>query len=199
MNLPVGIRGRLAAVGLLVLPLIFLGHYALRPLLSAYMSYHDDIAALHEEIGRYRGVIAELPALRTSIDRLGRTQPLRPYLLGGDNPALAAASLQRQLRNLADEHDATLVSVRVEPAVADGDLERIRVRARLQTSSRGLRDTLHGLESSRPYLFVEQLSASTRQSRRRSSTPANSMIEVQIVVSGLRAPASRPDEAAANG
>jgi general secretion pathway protein M len=198
VNLPGGIRGRLVAIGLLVLPLVLVGEYVLRPLLSAYMSYHDDIAALHDEIARYRGVIAELPALRASIERLDRTQPLRPYLLGGGNPALAAAALQRQLRSLADEHDATLVSVRVEPAVPEGDLERIRVRARLQTSSRGLRDTLHALESSRPYLFVEQLSASTRERRRRERA-TDSVIDVQMVVSGLRAPVTRSDPGAANG
>jgi general secretion pathway protein M len=196
VNLPDGIRGRVVAIGLLLLPLILLFHFVGRPLQSAYAGLNDDIDGLRSDVARYRGLIAGLPELRAMADRLERMQPLAPYLLAGDNPTLGAAALQRHLRTIAERAGASVTSVRVEPADGDDDLAMVRLRARLQTDSAGLRTTLHALETQRPFVFVEQIRISTRQRDPRQGDG----LDVQLTLSGLLdARASNDDPGADRG
>ena len=185
MNLPVGLRGRLVALGLLLTPLILVIHFGVRPLASAYLEVNDDIVNLREDISRYQGIIGELPDLQTAMNRLRRIQPLAPYLLAGVNPTLAAARLQRHLQEVAKQHGASIVRVRVQSTAADSPLDSVLVLARLQTDTRGLRDTLHALETGKPYVFVDRLNITSRQQRRR--TKPTGRLDVQMTLSGLRA------------
>ena len=167
MTLPTGTRGRLVALALLLIPLILLAHYVLSPLIASLVSRGDDLAETRGEIARYQRLIGQMPALRGAVERLERTRPLAPYLLQGDNRALAAAGLQRNLQQAAQEHGVTILSLRVKNPATDGPLERIAVEARLRAGTRELRDLLYFVETTTPYLFVEGLSINARQTRRR--------------------------------
>lgn len=188
MNLPVGTRGRIVALLLVLLPVILVLQFAIFPLFSAYDEFSNEIESMQDEITRYRTVIGELPALQAAAAELQKQQPLTPFLLPGSNSALAAAALQRHLQKLAAEHEARIVSVRVQPAVPDGPLQKISVQARLQADSRGLRNLLHALESGTPFVFIDTLNISTRVQRRRT---AIDRLEVSMNLSALRAPDER--------
>ncbi len=185
MNLPVGPRGRIVALLLVLLPVLVVLRFAISPLFSAYHDVSNEIESMQDEITRYRTVIGELPALRAAAADLQKHQPLTPFLLPGNNPALAAASLQRHLQKLAAEHKARIVSVRVQPAIPDGPLQKVSVQARLQADSRSLRDLLYALESGMPFVFIDSLNISTRVQRRRA---AIDRLEVSMSLSALRAP-----------
>jgi general secretion pathway protein M len=186
MNLPVGPRGRIVALLLVLLPVLVVLRFVISPLFGAYGEFSNEIESMQDEITRYRTVIGERPALQTAAAELQKHQPLTPFLLPGGNPALAAAALQRHLQKLAAEHKARIVSVRVQPAIPDGPLQKISVQARLQADSRSLRDLLHALESGTPFVFIDTLNISTRQARRRRS--AIDRLEVNMNLSALRAP-----------
>ena len=185
MTLPTGMRGRLVALGLLLIPLILLAHYVLTPLVASLVSRGDDLATTREEIVRYQRLISQMPALRDAVERLERTRPLAAYLLQGGNRALAAAGLQRNLQQAAQEHGVTILSLRVKNPATDGPLERIAVEARLRAGTRELRDLLYFIETTTPYLFVEDLSINARQTRRRRVTA--DVLDVTITLFGLRA------------
>jgi len=185
MTLPVGPRGRFLAIALLAIPVVLLLHFAVFPLLAAYGDIRDDIAEAQQEIPRYRRIIAERPALEAAAKHLQHEQSATGLLLEGDNPALAAAGLQRRLQDIAEQHGARVLSVRVDTPVADGPLQRVSVQARLQADSRGLRDPLQALETGAPYLFVESLNINARAARRGTPTDA---LDVRLTLSGLRVP-----------
>jgi general secretion pathway protein M len=123
-------------------------------------------------------------------------QPLAPFLLTGSNPALAAAGLQRRLQEIAAKHGVRVVSVRAQPPVPDGPLQRISVQARLSGDTAGLRDILYELEANRPYVFVDDLTITARPRRRKVSSD---VLELRITLSGLRAPDAAEREETANG
>jgi general secretion pathway protein M len=186
MNLPTGVRGRLVAVALLLIPLILLYEYAFKPLGELYDGYRNDIATMQDRIVRYRRAIAELPALAAHAAELERTQPLAPFLLDGDNAALAAADLQRELQQAAKQYSVQILSLRVKPASDEGPLQRIAVEARLRTGTATLRDLLFTLETTQPAVFVDMLSINARAQRRRGVQEAD-VLDVRLVLSSMRA------------
>lgn len=192
MILPTGIRGRIVAVCLLLIPLILIFNLTIKPIYKAYAATGEDIVAAQSDISRYRRIIAELPALKAAVAQFEQEQPLAPFLLAGSNPALAAAGLQKRLQEIAGKHGVRIVSVRVQPPVPDGPLERISVQARLSSDTAGLRDILYELEAKRPYVFVDDLTITARPRRRNVS---DDVLEVRISLSGLRKPdaAERPE------
>ena len=185
MILPTGIRGRIVAVSLLLIPLTLVFNFTVKPIYKAYAATGEDIAAAQGDIGRYRRIIAELPALKAAVAQFEQEQPLAPFLLSGSNPALAAAGMQRRLQEIAGKHGVRIVSVRVQPPVPDGPLERISVQARLSSDTAGLRGILYELEANRPYVFVDDLTITARPRRRNVS---DDVLEVRISLSGLRKP-----------
>ena len=185
MNLPTGIRGRLVAVGLLVIPLILLFEYGIKPLVWLYDVNRDEITSMQDRIVRYRTAIAELPALEARATELGRTQPLAPFLLEGDNAALAAADLQAELQQAAKQHAVQILSLRVRPPADEGPLQRISVEARLRTGTATLRDLLFTLETTQPALFVDMLNINARAQRRRN-VQMDDVLDVRLVLSAMR-------------
>jgi len=79
-----------------------------------------------------------------------------------------------------------MLSLRVKPTASQGALERIAVEARLRSDIRQLRDLLYYVETSAPYLFVDDLSINVRATRRRASR--NDLLDVTLTVFGLRQP-----------
>ncbi len=191
MILPTGMRGRLVALALVLIPMILLVHYVLWPLVWAYASAGEELEAARDEIARYQRLLNELPSLQSAATRLERTRPLAPYLLEGQNRALAAAGLQRGLQDAAAKHGATVLSLRVRNPIADGPLERISVEARLRAGASELRDLLYFIETSTPYLFVSDLSINVRHSRRRIKAKSD-LMEVSLTLYGLREPDAEP-------
>ena len=196
MTLPVGVRGRVIAVSLLLIPLILLLNYGIGPVVKAYLATGEDIHAAEDDINRYQRIIAELPSLKAAMSQFEQEQPLAPFLLTGSNPALAAAGLQRRLQDIAAKHGVRIVSVRVQPPVPDGPLQRISVQARLSADTAGLRDILYELEANRPYVFVDDLTITARPRRRNVSSD---LLEIRITLSGLRAPDAAERKETSNG
>jgi general secretion pathway protein M len=198
MTLPTGIRGRLVAFTLVLIPLILLAQFVLRPLLESYVSTGNDLVSTREEIVHYQRLLGELPALQAAVARLERTGPLSPYLLAGTNRALAAAGLQKKLQDAATKHGVTILSLRVQNPASGGPLERISVQARLRAGIPELRDLLYWIETARPYLFIEDITVNARHARRRRTrTPGG--LEVSLTLYGLRDNDGPVDMGSSNG
>lgn len=185
MNLPTGPRGRAVAVALVLIPLILVLNLLVMPLFAAYSEQSDELEQLQADIQRYQRVIGELPGLEKDLQQIENTRPLDPYLIAGSNTAIAAASLQRRLQEISGQNQVRIVSVRIQPPVADGPLERVSVQARMLTNAEGLLALLFELEKNEPYLFVENLSLTARPSRRNQISDE---VEIRMNVFGLRLP-----------
>lgn len=186
MTLPVGVRGRILALAMALIPAILVINYLLWPLVESYIAVSDDLVTTHDEIVHYQRLLNELPALEVAVAQLERTKPLAPYLLAGKNRALAAAGLQKQLQDAASKHGATILSLRVQNPLIAGPLERISVEARLRAGTEEMRNLLYFIESNQPYLFIEDLSVNVRHAGRRSTTRGG--LEASMTLYGLRRP-----------
>jgi len=192
MTLPQGPRGRLVALALVLIPTILLVRFLVWPFVSTLASSGSTLESTRDEIARYQRLLNELPALEAAVTELERNHPLGAYLLSGRNRALAAAGLQRRLQEAAEKHGVTILSLRVRPPVAEAPLERIAVEARLRADTGPLRDLLYYIETTSPYMFVENLSINVRRSRSRSrgrasTSTAPTGLEINLTLYGLRA------------
>lgn len=185
MTLPVGIRGRLVALALLLIPLILLVRFVAWPVAESILSTTDANEQARGEITRYRRLLDQAPALQTAITDLARNNPLSQYLLGGSNKTLAAAGLQKLLQDAATRHGVAILSLRVKNPTLRGPFEQITVEARLRADNNELRDFLYSIETATPYLFVEDLSINVRRTRRRNVN--QSELDARLNVYGLRA------------
>ena len=197
MNLPVGVRGRLVALGILLIPVILLVELALMPLIDRYSTLNSEIVELEQDITRYQTLLAELPGLRSTIEQLDASKPLAPYLLEGDNQALAAASLQRRLQQSATRLGVRVISLRVQPPRQVGPLERIAVEARLQSSLDALHDLLLDIEAGMPTTFVDDMNISVRVARGR--VDASNYLDVGFTTYGFRSPETIQTAGASRG
>ena len=183
MNLPEGQRGRLVALGLLLILLIGVFEIALQPAWQNYSGLLEQIDDSRFELQRYQRIAADLPALREQQQALQVQQPLQPHLLSGENRALAGAGLQRHLQDLVGRHGGRVLSARALRPESDGALERIALNSRFQIDLDGLQKVIHELENGRPLLSISQLQITVLQTHRRQ-TVGN--IDVRLTLSGLR-------------
>lgn len=197
MTLPTGIRGQLVALGMLLILLFLLARFLVWPVVDSYVEATETLEDTRSEVARYQRLLGQAPVLRDAIDQFEQTRPLAPYLLPGASRSLAAAGLQRHLQDAAEAHEVTVLSLRVQKAAEDGPLERIGVDARLRSGTLQLRDLLRFFETSRPYLFVEDLSINVRQSRPRTAPVGR--LEVRLTLYGLRATEPAGLRGAGNG
>ena len=196
MTLPVGLRGRLTALALLFVVLVLLMRFAVQPMVAAYAGVGDDVAASQDALLRYQRIIAELPALKAASSRIRRDRPLAPFLLAGSNPSLAVANLQQRLQDVAGQHNATVVSIRVMDPTSEGPLQRVGLQAHLKAGTQALRDILFELETGRPYLFVESLTIHPARSRRGSVADG---LDIRLTLAGMRAGDPRQRQEGSNG
>jgi len=184
MNLPQGQRGQIVALALLLIVLFLLFELAAKPLWGKYTALQNDIDEASFNLQRYQRIAADLPKLRQNQLQLQNDQPLQPFLLGGQNRALAAAELQRHLQKLAAEYGGRILSARALSPQEAGPLESIALNARLQTSVPGLQQLVHALENGQPIVRIEQISISVRASRRQEQI---GQLDVRLTITGLRA------------
>jgi general secretion pathway protein M len=191
MNLPTGNRGKLVAIGLVLMPVLLLFRFAIVPAWSAYQSIGEETLDAQQKILRLKRLAANLPALERQERQLRSANLLTPYLLTANNSAIAAAGIQRRLQDIVNAHQGRVLSTRVLRSTEDGPFERVTVNARLQLSLEGLQSLLYELETATPYLFVEGLSVIARNTRSRRArrgrpTVEKTVLEARFDVYGLK-------------
>jgi len=184
MIYPVGVRGKVMAIGILLIPLILLMRFAIIPAWQAYQDLSSEIEGSRSDLQRYQRIAAQLDTLRRQQQVLSGQQPLAAYLLKGKNSALAAADLQRHLQELVKKHGGRILSLRTLDRKLEGAFERIPLNTRFQANAEGLQQILYALETDRLYALVEQLNVSPVRARRKGQTGE---LDVQLTISSLRA------------
>lgn len=132
LALPTGMQGRALALGLTVLA----AAAAWTGIASPVGEWHQDRAELlrrQQALARRMAALVEtLPALRRQAEDAAPGNAVDgqagPALLSGDTYALAAASLQQQIEELAAREGVRIGSQEIMPGQQEGDLGTVTVR-----------------------------------------------------------------------
>jgi general secretion pathway protein M len=140
-------------------------------LLAIGLAWHTAVADLDAQITssrdqliRYQGLVATLPALRTELERTQANDDFKAFYFDAETPSLAGAQLQREVQEMVRAAGARPISGQILPVNSEERPLKVRVRIQLQATTDELLDVLYRIESARPFLFVDQVSI-------RSTTP----------------------------
>lgn len=176
---------RALALGLLIVALLLMWFGAVAPYRAALMRSEQGLNTAREQLRQVRQLVApEIPDIKP-VD-----EAIAPLLLPGASSAAAAASLQQLTGALALQAGAMILSFELlpdaQPTGGSGDelpLQAVAGRVRMTGDSGALRALLHGLESRRPLLRLDNLFIRARSDR--DAIPGGHL-DIQLDVTGYR-------------
>lgn len=183
--LPTGRRGQVLAVALLVLILGVAWMAVAAPLLA----WHADRAETLRQRGtlarRMAQVAATLPELERQSSAMAAAGPVAATLIDGSTDAVAGATLQQLIQDMAARAGATLSSSEALPADAAGAYRRIAVRVALYAPWGVLVQLLRAVAEASPQLLVDDVQI---RGARAFGVVGDPPLEASFTVLGFRAP-----------
>lgn len=122
---------------------------------------------LLDRLQNLQRLAATRPELEQSIHNIRNDERISGYFLPPTQPTLAAAELQQRIKSLVEGAGGTLSSIQALPVTEEGGMVRVVVSVNTQGDMAMLQQTLHGLESQVPLLFVDNLDIYARPYRPR--------------------------------
>ena len=174
-------------LALAILFLVIGGAYVLvaGPLISEYQLERDTVDQLSGALERYRAVGQQLPSREATLKSLQGTDPAREGFLQGGNDNLIAGNIQTRIKSVAEAAHGELKSTQILPAVDEGKLHRIAIRAQMTVTLEAAQKVFYGIESGTPYLFIDNLAMNARTGlRARGEQEQNPLIDMQFDVFG---------------
>ena len=182
--LPEGRRGQAVAVGLLLLCLGLLWIVVAAPLVALHEERAEAIAGRRALAARMAQLAATLPDLRAQAASVQAVGPAQSALLGGATDAVAGATLQQLVLDLAVQAGATPSSTETLAAESVGAYRRVGVRIALTAPWPVLVRLLQAAAEATPGLLVNDLQI---RGSRLLVRPADVPLDALMTVSAFRA------------
>ena len=184
LPLPTGRAGQAIAVALLLLVAALAWSSVAAPLFDLYASGADSLAQRATLARRMAQAAADLPALQQASSQSVAAGPPPAALVGGASDAVAGATLQQLVQDMAARAGATLSSSETLPAEPAGTYRRIAVRVALSAPWPVLVGLLRSIAEASPGMLVDDLQLhGTRQIEGTGELP----MDASLTVLGFRA------------
>ena len=151
------LQKKLAAVAILLLLVAIASAAIAVPIWLLNQHYDMALEDATSRLGRYSKIVGTRDALLKQALEVKALAANRHFLKSA-SPALAAAELQEQAQAFFDAKGAKVNSIQVLPHKDDGLYRQVTVQVQLIASLTAVKGMLHGLESSHPYLFLDNFS-----------------------------------------
>lgn len=151
-------QSRAAAALLLAAVVLLIAAIVAAPLWMLNRRYDaalDDTVSRLERYAKIAGMRDGLVKKSAQVQVLAQSH----HYLKSASPALAAAELQEQVKVILEANGGKLNSIQILPHKDDGQYRQISVQLQLSASLAAVKAMLYALESSRPYLFIDNFSA----------------------------------------
>lgn len=158
LNQPLTIdRDRWIAVSILLGLITLILLFGIWPLISATSEDRERAEDLNFRLARLQKIVAEKPSIMATRQQLTEASQNDEYFLPRETGSLAAANLQTLIKETVSEAEGELTSTQALPERTEDKFTRITVKVRMNGRSDILKSILHKLESSKPYLLVDNL------------------------------------------
>lgn len=180
---------RLAALALLFVLGAGIWFAIVSPLVGRFASYRETVEVAEEQGARLQRLAAMTPRLRIQLARVRRDPSMRGQLLRGASDALAAATLQNRVKQVAGQNGLTLRSVQDLAPAQEDEFRRIGIRVAFEGDMAALDKVFHALETSPTLLFLDNVQIRSRGGGRiarkpnRATAPEN-LLSVRFDVFG---------------
>jgi general secretion pathway protein M len=151
-------RQRWLAVGLLLLVIGAFAALIFIPLFDKSMALSEEKDALEFKLEQYERILATKNTVMASVENLKAQHDQQGYFINQETDALASAEMQEFIKKTIVDAGGQLSSTQVIPATTNKlDFSSINVRVRMTANSEVLRTVLHKIETSTPFIVIDQI------------------------------------------
>ena len=154
-------HSRRLAVGLLAGVLVVIALAVALPVWLLHRYYDEAIADSAGKLERYSRIAGTRQEVARQLEAMRAREPRRFFLRPGA-AALSAAEAQEAIRGIVEGNGGKLISMQPPTSKEDGRYRQITSNVQIQANIFALRKILHAIETSVPYLFVDNLSVRTQ-------------------------------------
>ena len=161
---------RLLAVSLLVGIIIF---FCVIVFIPWYNSLNETLEQIDDQvyrIQRYQRVIASHDEVLSKVDQGREEINALGYLYMQRTYSLAAANLQKRVKEISESADGEISSTQVLPNKEQDNLVQITVKVRLVGDMDMLRSLLYGIQAEKPLMSIENISIIPKRGKRNKKT-----------------------------
>jgi hypothetical protein len=186
MNLPKNVPlPRVGALAILFAMIAVVWMAIISPLWSGLARRAEQADRTAELLVKLRDTIAETPRLKAEAAKLGQVQRDRSAVLIAANVNLAGATLQAEVKRIAQANGVELRSIQQLPPAQEQALSRIGVRADLQSDTAQLGKILYDLQAHNPALLVRALSVRGQEQQGNAPPQHPQPLAVQIEITAV--------------
>ncbi|BBB26773.1 type II secretion system protein GspM [Amphritea japonica] len=158
------------ALGILIAVLILLYLLVVSPTVSQYQQANDQIDSLTFQLQRYQRLNDSRPHEENLLLQVKQDSPLKAYFLEGETRSVVSAKLQQHLKQLVAGSGGQIVSTQGLPSSSNKEqlLRSITLKVHFKAGIDQLKELLFALETSKPGLYIENLSISSTPIRNSS-------------------------------
>ena len=180
---------QLLAVAILALILFMVTTLTILPLWAVNRHYTNTIDELDTRLQILQRAVSASDGLRTQHDQLKRSLASNRHYLQGNSDALAAANLQSTVKRVALSRRMEVLSTQILPSQEEAGFTRVALKVRMRGTLDNTVQLMHSLETSQPYLFLDNVTIRSI-SRRRAGNAAGQMLNVDFDLIGYMLPQS---------
>ena len=177
---------RSAALLLLALTLGAAYYAGIGPMIADYRSNGEAIADAQELLDRFQHLAGTEAGLRENLTELKKRQAAQGYYLAKNTDALAAAALQEHVKGVIQESGGKIRSIQTLPGQDEGNFRRIAIRLQMTMSTDSLARTFYALETSKPFLFLDNIDVQSRLAQPAGAGNADPVLVVAVDLYGYR-------------
>jgi len=171
---------RMLAIALFFVVLVLGVAAIVVPAWSVNASYRQDIEQLQFRLQTLQRIAANDSQLRPRYEQILAAYQGAGNYLRSSTEAVAAAQLQRTLKELAGVSGVQVLSTQILPASAEDEFVRVGLRARVRGTLPGIVDTIHAIETNSVFLFLDNLSLRDGRDARRAMQGSGVQFEMDL-------------------
>ena len=186
-RLPSGRAGQALAVSLTLIVVLLVWEVVASPLIDWYGARSDAVQSQRDIAGRMELLVRALPALQREAARSRAAGPPVSALLGGNSDAVAAATLQGRVQDMASTVGTALSSTEALPARQQGAYRRVALRVSFNASLPVMVHLLQTIETGTPRMLVDDIQLHTSPIIIAQGRQTSPPLDVSLTVVGFRA------------
>jgi len=188
MNNSSDMRHGVYSLGILLLVILGLYVILIQPAISARSRNAERIEDLMFQSSRFTLASQKTDLLKNEIEQLKKQSPSKKGFLKDEVPAIVAADLQKNIKDLVESIGGTVVSTHALTQNEEELYPKITVKVHLRIDVNALRDVFYQIAINKPLLFTDNIMIQKRHTSGRNRQQANNQIEVRFDISGYMNP-----------
>jgi hypothetical protein len=166
-----GLAGRLLALLILFGVVAVAGAFTLVPLWQLNQRLDARMAETQQNLAIQRRIARASAGLQPIMEQLERADVADTRYLKSSSEALAGAQLQDMVKKAIVSKGGSILSTQIVSAEQDGRFRRVVLRVKMRAALEQTVEIFFALETSATYLFLDNVSLTSRSNLRRSPTP----------------------------